>query len=87
MLPPLRYHWLPDAELEVSVTDPPVQKVVGPPGVADGVDGVGLTVTTVPDDAAELQPLTVDTTVYVPLAVAAYVVPVAPPMSPPLSRH
>jgi hypothetical protein len=33
--------------LEVSVTDPPAQKVVGPPGVIVGVAGKAFTVTTV----------------------------------------
>ena len=35
----MRYHWLPLAELEVSVTLPPAQNVVGPPGVTAGVAG------------------------------------------------
>ena len=50
------YHWLPDAALEVSVTDPPAQNVVGPPGVIVGVGGAGLTVTVTGDEAAEVQP-------------------------------
>ena len=33
----MRSHWLPDGLLEVSVTLPPAQKVVGPPGVIVGV--------------------------------------------------
>ena len=41
---PFRYHWLPDAALDVSVTELPLQKVVGPPGVIVGVEGIGLTV-------------------------------------------
>lgn len=61
---------MPDGLLDVSDTEPPVQNVVGPPGVTVGVEGVVLTVTVVPDDAAELQPLSVTTTVYVPLASA-----------------
>ena len=36
---PFRYHWFPIALLEVSVTLPPVQNVVGPPGVIVGVAG------------------------------------------------
>ena len=35
--PALRYHWLPEALLEVSRTLPPVQNVVGPPVVIVGV--------------------------------------------------
>jgi len=49
---PLRDHWLPDALLEVSVTLPPAQKVVGPPGVIVGAAGSGLTVTAVMAEAA-----------------------------------
>ena len=59
----MRYHWLPLAALDVSVTLPPVQNVVGPPGVIVGVAGVGFTVTVVAADAALLQPLAVETTV------------------------
>ena len=43
---------LPVAELEVKVTVPPWQKVVGPLGVIVGVAGVGLTVTTVGAEVA-----------------------------------
>ena len=53
---PLRYHWLPLALLEVSVTLPPVQNVVGPPGVTVGVAGAGLTVTLTGVEAALAQP-------------------------------
>jgi hypothetical protein len=60
---PSRYHWLPDALLEVSVTLPPAQNVVGPPGVIVGVAGVGLTVTLVAEDGALAQPLVVTMTV------------------------
>jgi hypothetical protein len=60
---PFRDHWLPPALLDVSVTLPPVQNVVGPPGVIVGVAGIGLTVTVVAADAALLQPLAVTTTV------------------------
>ena len=66
------YHWLPDALLDVSVTLPPVQNVVGPPGVIVGVGGAGLTVTFVADEDALLQPLVVTTTVYAPVAFAMY---------------
>ena len=57
---------LPVAEDEVNVTEPPSQKVVGPPGVMVGVAGVGFTVTTVPAEGAEVHPLLVTVTVYVP---------------------
>ena len=60
---PLRNHWLPLALLDVSVTLPPVQNVVGPPGVMVGVAGAGLTVTIVGADAALVQPLVVTVTV------------------------
>ena len=42
---PLRDHWLPLALLEVSVTLPPVQNVVGPPVPMTGVGGIGVMVT------------------------------------------
>jgi hypothetical protein len=54
---------LPLALLEVSVTLPPLQNVVGPPGVTVGVDGIEFTVTTVAEDGALGQPLVVTTTV------------------------
>ncbi len=60
---PLRYHWLPDTLDEVSVTLPPAQNVVGPPGVIVGVGGAGLTVTVVAEDGALEQPPVVTTTV------------------------
>jgi hypothetical protein len=41
------------ALLEVNVTLPPAQKVVGPPAVAVGVLGNGFTVTTVGAEVAE----------------------------------
>src|SRR5205814_10453487 len=69
---PLRSHRLPPALLEVSVTLPPAQKVVGPPGVMVGVAGVGLT-TTLVVPAGEVQPFTVMVTEYVPAsAVVAF---------------
>ena len=55
-------HTLAVAELEVSTTLPPVQNVVGPPGVMVGAEGSGFTVTVVPAEAAELQPAVVTTT-------------------------
>ena len=66
---PLRYHWLPVAPLEVSSTLPPAQKVVGPPALIAGVDGVAST-TTLVVAAAEVQPLTVMVTLYVPASAA-----------------
>ena len=50
-LPP-RNHWLPLALLDVSVTLPPAQNVVGPPAPIVGVAGMGLTVTTVAEEVA-----------------------------------
>ncbi len=50
---------MPLALLEVNVTLPPVQKVVGPSGVIVGVAGVGFTVTVVALEGALLQPLAV----------------------------
>jgi hypothetical protein len=46
-------HVFPLAADEVNVTEPPLQKVVGPPAVMVGVDGFALTVTTVAVDVAE----------------------------------
>ena len=54
----------------MSSTDPPAQKVVGPPGVIVGVDGIAFTVTTVAADAGDGQPFVVTTTVYDPPVVA-----------------
>ena len=51
------------ADDELSNTEPPAQKVVGPPGVIVGVAGIGLTVTTVAADAADGQPFSVTITV------------------------
>lgn len=47
---------LPAAEEDVSVTEPPAQKVVGPPAVIVGTGGSGFTVT-VTEAGAEVQPL------------------------------
>jgi hypothetical protein len=49
-------HVFPVAELEVKVTEPPEQKVVGPPAEIAGVVGVGLTVTTVEAEVDEHVP-------------------------------
>ena len=48
------YHWLPVAEDELSTTDPPLQKVVAPPGVIVGVDGIAFTVIVMVFDVAGL---------------------------------
>ena len=48
----------PVAEEEVNVTEPPAQKVVGPPAVMVGTGGSGLTVTVV-EAGAEVHPLAV----------------------------
>jgi hypothetical protein len=50
---------LPLAPLDVRVTLPPLQKVVGPPGVIVGVAGVAFTVTDVAGEGALGQPLAV----------------------------
>jgi hypothetical protein len=42
--------------LEVNVTLPPVQKVNGPLAVIVGIGGIGLTVTDVAADGAEVHP-------------------------------
>ena len=62
MVAPFKFHWLPLALLEVKVTEPPVQKVVGPPAEMVGVAGTGFTVTVVTTEVAE-QPLLVKVTV------------------------
>jgi hypothetical protein len=50
-------HRLPDAELDVNVTLPPAQNVVGPPAVIVGVAGNGFTVTKVAAEAPLRHPL------------------------------
>ena len=54
---------LPDDALEVSTTLPPAQNVVGPPALMVGAEGIGLTVTVVADDDADVQPEEVSVTV------------------------
>jgi hypothetical protein len=49
-------HRYVDAKLEVSVTLPPVQKVVAPEAVIVGVAGIGFTVTVVGSDAVLRHP-------------------------------
>jgi hypothetical protein len=46
----------PEAALELRVTDPPAQKLVGPLGVIMGVAGVAFTVTVTGAEAREVQP-------------------------------
>ncbi len=61
---------MPVALLDVRVTLPPAQKVVGPPGVIVGVAGIGLTVTFVVP-GADVHPMTVMVTEYVPASAVA----------------
>lgn len=61
------YHWLPVAEEEVSVTDPPEQKVVALPAEMVGVVGIGLTVMSLILEVEQPVAVTVSTTVRVPL--------------------
>ena len=56
-------HWLPEALLDVRVTLPPLQNVVGPPGVMVGVAGIAFTVTLCAVEGALVQPATVVVTV------------------------
>jgi hypothetical protein len=65
--------------VEVKLTLPPVQKVVGPEGVIVGVEGSGFTVTVMAFEGAELQPPLLTTTEYVPLVVTEIDWVVAPP--------
>jgi hypothetical protein len=46
----------PVAEDEVRVTEPPVQKLIGPPAVIVGTAGSGFTVTVVAVDVEEQEP-------------------------------
>lgn len=43
----------PELAEEVSTTDPPAQKVVGPPAVMDGAAGIGFSVTVVTAETLE----------------------------------
>ena len=54
---------MPVVALDVKLTLPPAQKVVGPLGVITGPAGAGVTVTTTGVDAGETQPETVWVTV------------------------
>jgi hypothetical protein len=72
-------HRLPVAELDVSCTLPPWQKVVGPLGVIVGADGNGFTVTCTDADAAEVQLFaSVRVTVKVPLVLTVILCVIAP---------
>lgn len=78
---------MPFALLDVSVTLPPWQNVVGPPGVITGVGGIGFTVTTVAADWRLMHPSPEPVTVYDPLTVAMYCCAVAPPIGVPSRYH
>lgn len=67
----------PLAEEDVSTTEPPEQKVVGPPGVMVGVAGGGFTVIVVPA-LVELHVPFETVTVYVPLVETVMDCVVAP---------
>jgi hypothetical protein len=71
---PFTDHWLPFTALEVRVTLPPVQNELAP--LIVGVAGFGLTVTLVVP-AAEVQPLTVTVTEYVPASAVVALARVA----------
>lgn len=62
---------------DVKVTEPPVQKVVGPLAVIVGVGGNAFTVTTC-DAAALVQPKAVTVSVYVPAVDTVILCVVAP---------
>ena len=70
-------HEFPVVAEEVNTTEPPEQKVVGPPAVIVGTGGVGLTVTVVAADVEEQVPLET-VTVYEPEAVTVIDCAVAP---------
>jgi hypothetical protein len=59
----------PVEEEEVSTTEPPAQKLVGPPAVIVGTEGFGLTVTAVAVELPEEHPEMICSTVYVPVVV------------------
>lgn len=67
----------PVAAEEVKTTEPPAQKVVGPPAVIVGTGGSGLTVTVVTADVAEQVPFETVTLKF-PLAETVIVCVVAP---------
>lgn len=59
-------HVLPDAALDVNVTEPPSQNVVGPVADIVGALGMVLTVTVVAAEGADVHPFTVCVTVKLP---------------------
>src|SRR2546423_1778044 len=65
MVEPFMRHWLLVALLEVRVTLPPAQNVVGPPAEMVGVAGAANTLTFVVT-GSEVQPLAVTVSEYVP---------------------
>lgn len=67
----------PVAAEDVRVTEPPAQKVVGPPAVIVGVAGIGFTVTVVAADVDEQEPFET-VTLYEPLALTIIDCVVAP---------
>lgn len=71
-------HAFPVVEDEVKITEPPEQKVVGPPAVIVGVAGSGFTVTAVAAEVAEQLFPFVTVTVYDPLAETVIDCVVAP---------
>ncbi len=68
----------PVAELDVRVTDPPVQNVVAEPALIVGLAGIAFTVTTSASEVADVQPLVVTATVYVPAVLTVISCVVAP---------
>ena len=73
VIAPPGFQALPVVLLEVRVTLPPVQKLTEPPAVIAGVEGNGLTVTTVAAEVAEHPFPFVKVTVYEPEALAVIV--------------
>jgi hypothetical protein len=59
-------HRFPVEEEDVNTTEPPAQNEVELPAVIVGADGAGLTVTAVPAELADEQPVCVTATEYVP---------------------
>lgn len=71
---------LPLVAEELRVTDPPAQKVVGPPAVITGAAGIGFTVTVTGAEAGETHPFaSVCVTVKIPLLLTVMEFEVAPP--------
>jgi hypothetical protein len=74
----LLHKTVPPVPEAVSVTFPPVQKVVAPEAVIAGVAGIGFTVITVAADTADVQPLAIRRQVYEPLSSTEIALVVAP---------